>query len=80
MNVALEGFSPAEIETALLLLRRMRENIEEDWKLIKKKARSGPIWIMRGQRLPEKSSKLALLVIGNRCAPIRSGSFFVWFA
>ncbi len=36
MNVALEGFSPAEIETALLLLRRMRENIEEDWKLIKK--------------------------------------------
>nr|WP_233168331.1 MarR family transcriptional regulator [Paenibacillus roseus] len=36
MNVALNGFSPAEIETALLLLRRMRENIEEDWKLIKR--------------------------------------------
>jgi len=35
-NVALEGFSEAEIETISNLLQRVRNNIEKDWQFVKK--------------------------------------------
>ncbi|MBE0338544.1 MarR family winged helix-turn-helix transcriptional regulator [Paenibacillus sp. 23TSA30-6] len=35
-NVALEGFSEREVETIFNLLQRVRENIGEDWELVKK--------------------------------------------
>ncbi|CAH1196939.1 hypothetical protein PAECIP111890_01071 [Paenibacillus sp. JJ-223] len=38
-QVTLAGFTPEEIETAVRLLRRMRHNIEVDWKFVKKGGR-----------------------------------------
>ncbi|WP_149093987.1 MarR family winged helix-turn-helix transcriptional regulator [Paenibacillus terrae] len=35
-NIALEGFSEREVETIFNLLQRVRENIGEDWELVKK--------------------------------------------
>lgn len=38
-QVTLDGFTDEEIETAVKLLRRMRHNIEVDWKFVKKGGR-----------------------------------------
>lgn len=35
-GVALKGLSGSEIETTFILLRKIRENIEKDWELVKK--------------------------------------------
>ncbi|MDD9270461.1 MarR family winged helix-turn-helix transcriptional regulator [Paenibacillus sp. GCM10023248] len=35
-RVALEGFSDQEAETVLVLLQRIRKNVEKDWEFVKK--------------------------------------------